>query len=69
MESIASSGQIEGKVLRQSVAYLKQALEEGAVLGYSYIKGAEIVRDVFIKQGSKREGLEDIVLENKFKHA
>ena len=28
LESIGSSGQIEEKVLRQSVAYLKQALEE-----------------------------------------
>ena len=69
LESIRSSGQIEEKVLRQLVAYLKQALEEGEIKGFSWIEGAEIVADVFNKQGSKREALEEIVRENRFKHA
>ena len=39
LESIGSSGQIEEKQLRQSVAYLKQELEDGEILGYSWIQG------------------------------
>ena len=39
LESIGSSGQTEEKALRQSVAYLKQSLEEGEILGYSWSSG------------------------------
>ena len=39
LESIGSSGQIEEKALRQSVAYLKQSLEDGEVTDYSWIQG------------------------------
>ena len=69
MESIGSSGQIEEKALRQSIAYLKQALEEGEITGYSWIQREEIVADVFTKQGSKRDALGEIMDQNKFEHA
>ena len=65
LESIGSSGQIEEKALRQSVASLKQTLEDGEINSYSWIAGTEIVADVF----TKRESLDEIVLENKFRHA
>ena len=55
--------------MRQSIAYLKQALEEGEIAGYSWIKGEEIVADVFTKQGSKQDALGEIIEENKFRHA
>ena len=42
---------------------------EEEIIAYSWIEGAEIVADVFTKKGSKRDVLEEIVLENKFKHA
>ena len=48
---------------------MKQSLEEGEVLGYSWIQGEEIVADVFTKQGSRRDVLEGIIKKNKFKHA
>ena len=51
------------------MAYLKQALEEREIVGFLWIEGAEIVADVFTKQGSKWDTLEGIVRENKFKHA
>ena len=51
LESIGSSGQIEAKALRQSVAYLKQSLEDEEVMAYSWIQGEEIVVDILIKQG------------------
>ncbi len=55
LESMGSSSQIEEKALRQSVSFLKQALEEGEISRYSWIEGTEIVADVFTKQRSKRE--------------
>ena len=35
LESFGSSGQSEEKALRLSIAYLKQVLEEGEIMGYS----------------------------------
>ena len=35
LESIGSSGKIKEKQLRQSMAYLKQSLEDSDILGYS----------------------------------
>ena len=55
--------------MRQSLAYLKQALEEGEITGYSWIQGEEIVEDMFTKQGSKRDDLGEIMDYIKFKHA
>ena len=69
LETIGSLGQIEEKVLRQSVAYLKQSLEDGEVTDYSWIQGEEIVADILIKQGSKRAVLDKILVKNEFKHA
>ena len=37
IESIVISNQVAEKVLRQSVAYLKQSLEQGEIIGYSWI--------------------------------
>lgn len=56
LESIGSSSQIEENVLRQSVAYFKQALEEGEIVGFSWIEGAEIVVDVFINSDMPSQG-------------
>ena len=44
LESIGSSSQIAEKALRQSVSFLKQALEDGEVEQYSWIEGTEISR-------------------------
>ena len=69
MESLGSSGQEEEKALRQSLAALKQNLEDGEINIFSWIAGTEIVADVFTKQGSQREILDEIVLENVFTDA
>merc|ERR1712105_208923 len=69
LESIGSLGQIEEKALRQLVASLKQMLEDGEINSYSWIAGTDIVVDVFTKSGSQRESLDEIVLENVFRHA
>ena len=48
--------------------YLKQSLESGDVLGYSWIQGEEIVVVVLTKRGSRREALKEIVMENRYRH-
>ena len=68
LESLGSSGQIEEKALRQSLVSLKHNLEDKEVYSFSWIAGTEIVADVFTKQGSQREELEEIVKKNVFKH-
>ena len=69
LESIGSSGQIEEKALRQSIALLKQMLEDDEIGQYSWIEGSEIVADVFTKPGSKREVLDEIIQKNEFRNA
>ena len=69
LESTGKLGQIEEKALRQSVASLKQMLEEGEISRYSWIEGKEIVADVFSKSASTRESLDEITRENIFRHA
>ena len=69
LESLGSSGQVEEKLLRQSVAALKQNLEDAEVDRFSWIPGTEIVADIFTKQGSVRKSLEEIVTWNEFRHA
>ena len=49
LESIGSTGQIEERQLRQSVACLKQELEDSEILEYSWIQGEKIVADIFTK--------------------
>ena len=61
LESLGSSGHTDEKVLRQSVSYLRQGLEDEEVLAYSWIPGEEIVADILTKQGSKCEELEEIL--------
>lgn len=69
LESLGSSSQIEEKTLRQSIASLKQSLEDREVDRYSWIKGAEIIADVFTKIWSKRKALDEIIKNNTFTHA
>ena len=69
LETLGSSGQIEEKLLRQSIACLKQNLEEGEIQQYSWISGHEIVADVFTKQGSERRVLEEILTQNEFRNS
>ena len=55
--------------MRQSVASLKQNLEDAEVERFSWIPGNEIVADVFTKQGSDRDSLDEIMSKNVFRHA
>ena len=48
--------------------FWKQSLERGDILGYLWIQGEEIVADVMTKTGSRREALQEIIRENKFRY-
>ena len=50
--------QLAEKALRQSVAYLKQCLEDKNVDLYAWIEEKYIVADELTKQGSKRDEVE-----------
>ena len=69
LESLGSSGQVEEKTLRQSIASLKQNLEDAEVERFSWIPGNQIVADIFTKQGSDRVSLDEIMSKNVFRHA
>ena len=69
LESLGSSGQVEEKTLRQSIASLKQNLEDEDIAQFSWIPGSEIIADIFTKQGSEREALEEITQKNVFRHS
>lgn len=69
LESIGSLSQIAKTALRQSVANLKQTLEDGEVDEFSWIEGKEIVTDILTKQGLKRVVLDEIVNDNEFWYA
>ena len=69
LESIGSTNQIAEKALRQSIAFIKQSLEDEEVINLSWIEGTQIVADVFTKEGSKREVLNEIIKEGMFRHA
>ena len=60
---------MEEKTLRQSIASLKQNLEDEEVQRFSWIPGNQIVADVFTKQGSDRDSLDEIMSKNIFRHA
>ena len=69
LESIGSLSQISEKALRQTIAFIKQSLEDKSVEQYSWIERKDIVEVVFTKEGSKREALEEIIRDNYFRHA
>ena len=43
------------------MAYLKQSLEEGEIMGYSWILGEDILADIFTKQGYTGDVLEEMI--------
>ena len=69
LESLGSSGQLEEKLLRQSIASLKQSLEDGEISLFYWISGSAIVADIFTKQGSERGALEEILIDNEFRNS
>ena len=56
------------KGLRQSGAYLNQCFEDKEVGLYTLIEGKEILADMLTKHGSRREVLNEIMIDGFFRN-
>ena len=65
LESIASSKQVERKLLRMTIKDLKDRLLEGDVSSYSWLSTRDMMADCMTKEMKMPESLEDVLLENK----
>ena len=65
LEYIASSKQVERKLLRMIIKDLKDCLLEGDVSSYSWLSTRDMMADCMTKEMKMPESLEDVLLENK----
>ena len=63
LEALGSTSQVAEKGLRKSIAYLKEHLKLGSVESYGWIEGKNIIEDILTKTGSKRNELDEIMVE------
>ena len=69
LDSIASSKQVEQKLLRNTMSDLKQKLVDGDVCAFSWIETKAMTADVLTKEGGEIENILEVVRENKFEKA
>ena len=69
LESIASTKQVERKLLRNCVSDLKTKLEDNSVQSYSWLESKHMVADLLTKECVNSEDILDILHENIFRHA
>ena len=69
LDSIASSKQVEQRLLRNTMADLKKKLEEKVVSSYSWIDTKAMTADVLTKEGGDIENILEVVWENIFRRA
>ena len=69
LDSIASSKQVEQRLLRNTMADLKKKLEEKVVSSYSWIDTKAMTADVLTKEGGDIENILEVVRENTFRRA
>ena len=65
LESIASTHQVERRLMRSSIADLKQKLEQKDVDSYGWIQDEEMVADILTKDMKDKLGLNGIIMENR----
>ena len=69
LESIASTRQVEQKLLRNTMTDLKEKLIDGEVSAYSWIETRAMTADVLTKEGVEVENVLEVVRENVFRKA
>ena len=69
LDSIASTKQVEQKLLRNTTTDLKKKLELGNVESYSWIETKSMTADVLTKEGGDIENILEVVRENEFRKA
>ena len=67
LESIASTHQVERRLMRSSIADLKQKLEQNEVNSYGWIQDDEMVADILTKEMKDKLGLNEIIMENRLR--
>ena len=65
LDSIASSKQVERRLLRNDVEYLKQMLEFGEIASFKWIQDELMISDVLTKDKKQKIGLDDILARNR----
>ena len=67
LESVASTHQVERRLMRSSIADLKQKLEENEVESYGWLQDEDMVADILTKDMRDKFRLDEIVKENRFR--
>ena len=69
LESIASSKQVERKLLRNAVADLKEKLVENEVESYSWLDTKDMIADILTKECKENDDIVKILIEGKLRIA
>ena len=69
LESIASSRQVEQRLLRNTMTDLKQKLVDGEISSYSWIDTKAMTAVILTKEGGEIENILEVVRENLFQEA
>ena len=69
LDSIASTKQVEQRLLRNMMTDLKRKLEDKFVAAYSWIETKSMTADVLTKEGGDIENILEVVRENVFRKA
>ena len=64
LDSIASTKQVEQRLLRNTMTDLKEKLERGLVTGYSWVDTRSMTADILTKEGGDLENILEVVREN-----
>ena len=67
LESVASTHQVERRLMRSSIADLKQKLEENEVESYGWLQDEDMVADILTKDMRDKFGLDEIIKENRLR--
>ena len=69
LDSIASTKQVEQRLLRNTMTDLKQKLLDKSVTAFSWIETRAMTADVLTKEGGDIENILEVVRENVFRKA
>ena len=65
LDSIASTKQVERRLLRNDIEFLKQMLEDNDIQSYRWLQDERMLADIFTKEKNTKIGLEDVLERNK----
>ena len=66
LDSIASTKQVETKMMRPVITDMKEKLMDKSVKSFDWLETKKMVADVLTKENSSNKDLDGIMIENKF---